>query len=149
VRPWQHVLEPLAGYLTLASELLGPMAAERCTAWNFGPDEDDFDTVAQVVDRLVHSSGRGAWEVAKDAKDPPEANLLRLSSDKARAELGWHSRWALAEAVDRTVGWFRAYHADPGSARAACMADIAAYSGTAASGASAPGELTPAPSVGP
>jgi CDP-glucose 4,6-dehydratase len=127
VRPWQHVLEPLAGYLTLASQLLGVRAAEFCSAWNFGPNEADFETVAQVVERLVQGWGRGAWKASGGADDPPEANLLRISSAKARRELGWHSRWTLTEACGRIVDWYRRYDADPSAAREACLADITAY----------------------
>jgi len=78
--------------------------------------------------------------------DPPEANLLRLSSEKARSQLGWHSRWSLAQAVDRTVAWFRAYEADPRSAREACLADIAAYAASAAASPTSCEDLTPVPS---
>jgi CDP-glucose 4,6-dehydratase len=130
VRPWQHVLEPLAGYLTLASKLLGPRAADYCTAWNFGPEDADLESVAQVVDQLVRGWGSGTWQSRTDENDPHEANVLRLSSTRARKELGWRSRWSTSEAVDRTVGWYRQYYSDPTTARAACLADIAAYSRT-------------------
>ncbi len=145
VRPWQHVLEPLAGYLTLAGKLLGPRAAEYCTAWNFGPEEADLESVAQVVDRLVRGWGSGAWQARTDEHDPPEANVLRLSSARARKKLGWRSRWTTAEAADRTVGWYRQYYADPTSARAACLADIAAYSYETERSVSPPVRLAPAP----
>ncbi len=128
VRPWQHVLEPLAGYLSLASRLLGHDAAEFCSAWNFGPDEADSESVAQVVERLVQGWGSGGWQARIDANDPPEANLLRLSSAKSKRSLGWPGPSSIAEAADRTVGWFRRYDSDPTSARAACLIDIAAYS---------------------
>jgi CDP-glucose 4,6-dehydratase len=127
VRPWQHVLEPLAGYLTLASRLLGPDAAQFCTAWNFGPNEATLVTVEQLVDMLLRAWRGGGWRACHDANDPPEANLLRLSSGRARNYLGWHSVWDIDEVVERTVGWYRRYELDPSSARAACLDDIATY----------------------
>jgi CDP-glucose 4,6-dehydratase len=127
VRPWQHVLEALSGYLTLGARLLGPDADKFCSAWNFGPDEANFETVAQVVDRIVHGWGSGDWAARPDVNDPPEANLLRLSSAKAERALGWRSRWRIAEAVNRTVAWYRRYDSDPTTAQAACLQDIAAY----------------------
>jgi CDP-glucose 4,6-dehydratase len=127
IRPWQHVLEPLAGYLTLAGRLLEPGADPFCGAWNFGPSEANCETVAQVVERLVEGWGGCGWERRTDADDPREANVLRLSSAKAAQELGWQSRWGIAEVVDSTVGWYQRYESDPTSARDACLADIAAY----------------------
>jgi CDP-glucose 4,6-dehydratase len=127
VRPWQHVLEPLAGYLTLASALLGSDAARYCRAWNFGPDDASCETVAQVVERMVRAWGTGGWRTCSRPDDPPEAKLLRLSSDSARRELGWRGQWCIGEAVERTVAWYRRYESDAASARAACLADIAAY----------------------
>jgi CDP-glucose 4,6-dehydratase len=127
VRPWQHVLEPLAGYLMLASRLLAPDAARFCGAWNFGPDEANCETVAEVVDRMVQSWSGGGWQRHTDPGDPPEAGVLRLSSARAARELGWHSRWGIGEVIARTVGWYRRYEADPTSARAASLADMAAY----------------------
>jgi len=127
VRPWQHVLEPLAGYLILGSRLLGADAARFCGAWNFGPDEANCETVAEVVERMVNAWCRGGWERRTDPNDPPEASVLRLSSARAARELGWHGQWGISEVVERTVGWYRRYEADPASARAACLADIAAY----------------------
>jgi CDP-glucose 4,6-dehydratase len=128
VRPWQHVLEPLAGYLLLASRLLEPDAAPFCGPWNFGPDDAQSETVARVVEWLVRGWGSGGWDALVSAEDPHENNVLRLRSDHARRELGWRSRWSIAEAIDRTVGWYQHYEADPASARQACLADIEAYS---------------------
>ena len=119
VRPWQHVLEPLDGYLTLAARLLAPDAGSSCAAWNFGPDLADDATVETVVDRLLAGWGAGSWVDGSLPDDPPEAEVLRLSIDKARRGLGWQPRWRLAEAIDRTVAWYRdvsagAPHGPPG-----------------------------------
>src|SRR5262249_43290428 len=127
VRPWQHVLEPLAGYLTLASRLLNPDAAALCSEWNFGPDDGHCETVSQVVERMVTAWPSGGWEARSDASDPREVSLLKLSSARAARELGWRCRWDIGEVVERTVEWYRRYAADATSARAACLDDIAAY----------------------
>jgi CDP-glucose 4,6-dehydratase len=127
VRPWQHVLEPLAGYLMLARRLLEPDAARFCGPWNFGPDDANCESVARVVERLVTGWGSGGWQACGNADDPPEASVVRLSSARASHELGWHGRWTIAEAVDRTVRWYRHFESDPAAARDACLADIGAY----------------------
>jgi CDP-glucose 4,6-dehydratase len=128
VRPWQHVLEPLGGYLLLACRLLEPDAARFCAAWNFGPDDTSCETVERIVERLIASWHGGNWTRRSAANDPPEAIVLRLSSAKAARELGWRGCWHIAEALERTVAWYRRYEADPTSARPACLEDIAAYS---------------------
>src|SRR5262249_36527706 len=90
VRPWQHVLEALGGYLMLACRLLEPDAARFCGAWNFGPGDSNCETVAQIVERLIEGR-QGGWTRQMAANDPPEANVLHLSSAKAARELGWRS----------------------------------------------------------
>jgi CDP-glucose 4,6-dehydratase len=127
VRPWQHVLEPLDGYLTLAARLLGPDAAAASEAWNFGPDLADDATVATVIERFLAGWGDGAWIDGSLPDDPPEAEVLRLSVTKAHAGLGWQPTWRLHEAIDRTVGWYRAVGSGTRTARAACLADLADY----------------------
>lgn len=126
VRPWQHVLEPLSGYLTLAEALHrdGPACAE---AWNFGPWDADARPVRWIVERLAALWGEGAGyriEVPPDA--PHEAHQLKLDIAKARARLGWQPRWALSGCLEAVVEWHRAYldHAD---LRALTLRQIAAY----------------------
>jgi CDP-glucose 4,6-dehydratase len=111
VHPWQHVLEPLGGYLLLAEKLvlLGPRYA---SAWNFGPGEGDAWSVADVVRYL--SAGFGAADAYKadqadEADQPPEPRMLRLDCSKARAGLGWRPTWDIATALDKIVDWFQAY----------------------------------------
>jgi CDP-glucose 4,6-dehydratase len=127
VRPWQHVLEPLSGYLTLGARLLAadPVAAE---AWNFGPDPQDDARVRDVVERFLRGWGAGSWVDDSGPDHPHEAGVLRLSADKAASQLDWRPRWRLAEAVDRTVAWYRRVAADPVAARTACVTDIEDYS---------------------
>jgi CDP-glucose 4,6-dehydratase len=132
VRPWQHVLEPLNGYLTLATALLGPEAAKAARAWNFGPVAEDDATVIDVVSAFLARWGSGSVIDGSRPDDPHEAPALRLSDAAARSLLGWHSRWRLAEAIDHTVDWWRRYASDATSARSACLDDISAYDGAAA-----------------
>lgn len=109
VRPWQHVLESLGGYLLLAQRLCedGPSHAE---AWNFGPAEDDARTVEWIVERLTGLWGAGAsWQLDDAAQLLHEAHLLRLDCAKARSRLKWGPRWDLDEALQRVVTWYRAH----------------------------------------
>jgi CDP-glucose 4,6-dehydratase len=127
IRPWQHVLEPLGGYLTLARRLAGQDGASFSRSWNFGPAPDDEASVQELTESLLGAWGGGSWHADGAAGGPPEAGILRLSIDRAVRDLGWRPRWRLAEAVNRTAAWYREYAADPARARAACIADIAAY----------------------
>ena len=113
VRPWQHVLEPLSGYLRLAEQLTTDDGDQYATAWNFGPDESADATVAQVAEQIAALWGEGARvELAASPDDAPEAGLLRLDSSRARKALGWAPRWSLPEALDRTLSWHRAWKTD-------------------------------------
>jgi CDP-glucose 4,6-dehydratase len=108
IRPWQHVLEPLSGYLTLAERLFeqGPDFAE---GWNFGSTEDDARPVHWIVDYMVRAWGEGAsWRLASET-GPHEAHFLKLDSSKARARLGWRPKWSLATTLESIVEWNRAY----------------------------------------
>jgi CDP-glucose 4,6-dehydratase len=127
IRPWQHVLEPLAGYLTLAARLDGPHGADFCDAWNFGPMPEDEATVGALTDRVLREWGIGSWLDSSHPDDVPEAGILRLSIDRTAAELGWRPRWHLDEAVQRTVAWYKRFAADDTSAKSACLDDIEAY----------------------
>jgi len=107
-RPWQHVLEPLHGYLLLAQALAE--GQEHAAAWNFGPDTDGVASVAEVVGRLSTLwPGPAAWHPEAPAQQPHEAGLLALDSAKARRLLGWRPRWTLAQALARTVEWHSAW----------------------------------------
>jgi len=126
-RPWQHVLEPLSGYLSLAAQMRSALLdrsssrlAELCTAFNFGPARDSNRTVREVVEEIVRN-WPGDWEDHSDPKAVHEAALLHLVTDKAQRVLGWQPRWAFAETVQRTVQWYRTA-ADPG--RLAATADF-------------------------
>lgn len=129
VRPWQHVLEPLSGYLALAARLLADPAGPACSAWNFGPLNESTVPVRDVTELAIQAWGEGRWEDVSSSANPHEAGILRLSIDKAAAELGWTPRWGIAECVTRTVSWYRSFYLDnDNDMLARCRADIAAYS---------------------
>ena len=128
VRPWQHVLEPLGGYLTLAARMLQSDDPAWCDAWNFGPMPGEEIPVGRLVELFVQAWGSGAWQDVSDPQQPHEAGVLRLCIDKALHQLGWRPRWSVAEAVRRTAEWFRRFYASPSpDALAACRQDIEAY----------------------
>ncbi len=106
-RPWQHVLEPLSGYLTLASRLF-KAGEEGKGAWNFAPDTQNVRTVHEIAQQVVTAWGSGKVVIDRPAEAVHEAQLLMLSSDKAKRQLGWRPHWDFTRAIDRTVEWYRA-----------------------------------------
>lgn len=118
-RPWQHVLDPLRGYLMLGAEL-GTRPGIFSGAWNFGPAEAD----ARQVSELVELVG-GLWHLDPEPA-PPEAAYLRLDSGKARNLLGWGPRWSLETAAARTMAWYRGFEQGE-SAAGLCAADLEAH----------------------
>lgn len=129
VRPWQHVLGPLSGYLLLGSRLLDDAGGHLARAWNFGPHADDDATVGDVAEQVAALWGGNA-RVERD-KDPGwrEAGLLRLDSGQARSELGWTPRWSVGEALEQTVAWHRAWLRG-NDMQAICREQIGAHAGT-------------------
>ena len=107
IRPWQHVLEPLSGYLLLAENLY-INGSEFSEAWNFGPNDDDAKPVSWIVDQLSTYTPGARWQTGK-AQQPHEAGLLKLDSSKAKARLGWVPRWRLEAALDKTLEWHQAW----------------------------------------
>lgn len=128
VRPWQHVLDPLAGYLALGTRL-SAAGAEFCEPWNFGPDSDNLRTVHDVVEEVLRQWGGGAWIAATEVSPPYESAHLALSIHKARERLGWGPRWGFEEAVRRTVDWYRCRLGGSSPTRLAelCQSQIAAH----------------------
>lgn len=124
VRPWQHVLEPLAGYLALAQALWEQKAAPG--SYNFGPDGEGAAEVRAVIDLAQAAYGRGTTCYESDPEGPHEAGLLMLDTAKVHEVLGIRSRWSLSQAVTRTMDWYRQYDAG-GNAHALCLADIDDY----------------------
>jgi CDP-glucose 4,6-dehydratase len=155
VRPWQHVLESLSGYLWLAARIGGlaggddaggdhsglddrgrvsAAAAAADGAWNFGPGGDAQVTVREVVEQFIEDWGEGVWRPAPDSRQQPhEAGLLALDAGKADRELGWRPAWGAREAVARAAGWYGDFHAAAGrdALLARCRGDIASYTATA------------------
>jgi len=107
VRPWQHVLEPLNGYLTLAQRLY-ESSIGFASGWNFGPWESDTRSVEWLTRRIVERWGEGAGWEREGSAQPHEANVLKLDSAKAHALLGWRPRLDLEAALDWTVSWYKA-----------------------------------------
>jgi CDP-glucose 4,6-dehydratase len=125
VRPWQHVLEPLSGYLHLARGLL-EQGATLAEGWNFGPGEDDARPVRWLVEQLVAQwPGGASWELDPQAQ-LHEAASLKLDCSKARARLGWRPRWDLGTALERIVRW-HAEQARGGDMRAFTLHQIKEY----------------------
>jgi CDP-glucose 4,6-dehydratase len=125
-RPWQHVLEPLSGYLLLARKLHG----DRRTfagAWNFGPDDSDVRQVLWVVDRFCKIWGSGSSRVPDEGRHSHEARFLKLDCSKARAELGWRPRWNIDRALELVVDWTKAFAAREGDILSLCRSQIADY----------------------
>jgi CDP-glucose 4,6-dehydratase len=113
VRPWQHVLEPLAGYLLLGARLAGHGVgdpARYCRAWNFGPALGEPRPVRALVESLLRHWGAGAWEDLHRPGAVHEAKLLQLNVDRAREALRWVPRWGFERTVAHTVRWYKTWH---------------------------------------
>jgi CDP-glucose 4,6-dehydratase len=126
VRPWQHVLDPLFGYLTLAHAIWHD-PGQFSQGYNFGPDHAEL-SVGELARRVVERLGRGTLETPKSSgNEPHEAALLTLDSNKAKRELAWAPRLDIDETVAFTAEWYRAFAEDPANARATTAAQIASY----------------------
>jgi CDP-glucose 4,6-dehydratase len=106
-RPWQHVLEPLAGYLILAAGLRNQPLLHQ-GSWNFGPSSTEVRTVQEVATVIVSHLGRGRIEIEESPNHPHEAQLLQLNCDKAHQLLGWHPRWNVEKTLAATAQWYKA-----------------------------------------
>lgn len=124
-RPWQHVLDPLSGYLLLAEHLYneGQCFAE---GWNFGPNDDDARPVQWIVERMAQKWGPGATWQLDGGSNPHEATSLKLDISKAKKRLGWQPRWDLSTALEKTAAWHQAW-ASKVDMRAKCLQQIAEY----------------------
>jgi len=106
VRPWQHVLEPLVGYLLLAANQYQD-PAKYSDGYNFGPAVNDAVEVERVVQIALNAWGGGKYYIDQDPNAPHEAKLLRLDSSKAKTDLGWRPQWSAEQAINKTVSWYR------------------------------------------
>ena len=108
IRPWQHVLEPLSGYIMLAERLF--LEGDNFAgAWNFGPVDQDARTVSWIVEYLISSTTNASWKI-DDNTHLHEANYLKLDSNKARTQLDWQPRWNLESALSKIIDWHRHWH---------------------------------------
>ena len=133
-RPWQHVLEPLGGYLLLAARLAGsndPQAYAQ--GWNFGPEPANVRPVRDVAEALIAAFGRGELVVEQDPDAPHEAFALALNCDKAHQLLGWHPAWGFAETIARTVEWYDRWLAGEADMRSVTRRQIEDYGRAAGS----------------
>lgn len=137
-RPWQHVLEPLSGYLWLAAALSGHCSgilrhdkSTYATAFNFGPPPASNRTVCELVQEIL-KHWPGEWIDQSDPHAPHEAGLLNLATDKARHLLQWHPLWDFADAIAHTISWYRSVMKTPAEAAAFTRHQIAAYTLAAA-----------------
>jgi CDP-glucose 4,6-dehydratase len=128
-RPWQHVLEPLSGYLVLA-QALHEKGAPFASGWNFGPRDEDNRSVQELIDLLISSWGSSAsWE-KEGSEQPHEANFLKLDCSKARIQLGWMPTWDLETSIKKIVQWQKAFRAKE-NMKEVSLAQINQYMGYA------------------
>jgi CDP-glucose 4,6-dehydratase len=126
VRPWQHVLEPLGGYLLLGAK----MAVEPLRyggAWNFGPHVEDNKTVGDLVATALAAWGSGHYEIPALVGQPHEAGLLKLDINKAVNELHWQPKYSAAQAIDKTLAWYKSFNLNKANASRLVEDDIYAY----------------------
>jgi CDP-glucose 4,6-dehydratase len=108
VRPWQHTLEPLNGYMLLAEQLFVEKT-EFATAWNFGPEDEDAKPVGFILEEIKQLwDEKVSWQIAEETH-PHETNLLKLNSTKAKTELDWKPKLNLSEALKLTADWYKSF----------------------------------------
>ncbi len=124
IRPWQHVLEPLAGYLLLAEKLV-TNGEQFAQGWNFGPADEDAQTVAWIIEKLISAAPNANWQIDENPQ-LHEANYLKLDSSKARSQLGWQPRWNLEYALLKITDWHK-HWLNKGNMQQYSLAQIAEY----------------------
>jgi CDP-glucose 4,6-dehydratase len=108
-RPWQHVLEPLSGYLVLAEKLTSESGQQYAEGWNFGPREDDVRPVKWIVEKMIQYWGNGTSWQPVGGIHPHEAHYLKLDISKAKARLDWQPKWQLSSALEHVLSWHKSY----------------------------------------
>jgi CDP-glucose 4,6-dehydratase len=106
-RPWQHVLEPLSGYLILAQKLYKDQK-EYSEGWNFGPNDDDAKPVDWILDEMISKWPNSSWELDSNS-NPHEAGFLKLDISKAKSKLDWQPVWELSYTLEKIIAWHRAW----------------------------------------
>lgn len=124
-RPWQHVLEPLGGYLLLTEKLIGNPHVHS-NAYNFGPLADSSQKVSELIDEVL-KHWPGSWSYQSDLRAPHEASLLQLDTSKANLELDWRPCWPFSITVEKTVRWYKSV-SQGCHPLSACLSDINAFS---------------------
>jgi CDP-glucose 4,6-dehydratase len=124
VRPWQHVLEPLSGYLMLAQALY-EQPLNYAQAWNFGSIDEDAKPVSWILERMVSHWQNASWQLDEHIQ-PHEAHYLKLDSSKAKNRLNWQPTWRLAQTLERIILWHQAWLADE-NMKAICLQEITSY----------------------
>jgi CDP-glucose 4,6-dehydratase len=123
-RPWQHVLEPLSGYLVLAQKLY-QNPKEYAEGWNFGPNEQDVKPVDWILDKMISKWPNSSWELDKNSS-PHEAGFLKLDISKAKSKLGWSPLWGLSDTLEKIVNWHQAW-LNKEDMQVVCLAEIKEY----------------------
>jgi CDP-glucose 4,6-dehydratase len=124
-RPWQHVLEPLAGYILLAENLYNnPL--KYSSAWNFGPEEDDIKPVSWIADQILKNFPRSNW-IKDNGNHPHEASLLQLDISKSKNNLGWQPKWNIDQAIEKILEWHLLYNEKTMSVKNLCLRQIDDY----------------------
>ncbi|WP_346989410.1 CDP-glucose 4,6-dehydratase [Bacteroides caccae] len=112
VRPWEHVLEPLSGYMMLAQKMW-ENPTDYCEGWNFGPETESISTVWEVATELINNFGKGELIDTSDPSAVHEAKLLMLDVTKAKSRLGWYPRMTMKQCMDLISDWYKRYTVDP------------------------------------
>jgi len=123
-RPWQHVLEPLSGYLMLAQKMYSNQH-KYAQSWNFGPKEEDVKPVHWILDKMILKWPNSSWELDKNS-NPHEANFLKLDISNARSKLGWNPVWELSYTLEKVIDWHKAW-IDKEDMQTHCFAEIKEY----------------------
>ena len=121
VRPWEHVLEPLSGYMLLA-QLMWDNPTEYCEGWNFGPEAEGVSTVWEVASEVIKNYGSGELKDSSDPNAVHEANLLMLNINKAKSRLGWYPRMNMQQCMELVVDWYKRYQTE--DVYALCVEEI-------------------------
>ncbi|MGL5980583.1 MAG: CDP-glucose 4,6-dehydratase [Phocaeicola sp.] len=124
IRPWQHVLEPIGGYLTLGAKML-ENPTRYCDGWNFGPNLDSIVPVWEIAEMVVANYGKGTLHDVSDPNALHEAKLLALDITKARFELEWKPKWEIKQTIEKTVEWYAKYQTE--DVYELCLNQIKAY----------------------
>lgn len=109
IRPWQFVLEPLAGYLLLA-KLMYEDGVKYSASWNFGPPDNDVISVKELVSKVISYWGKGEYKVEPLLRNLHEAEMLKLDCSKAHSLLGWYSVYNIERALEKTIEWYKRYY---------------------------------------